>query len=81
MIFWNSLAWQSASIAGPALGGFLVAMSPGLSYGVALALYVAAAISVATRLRSLYCLGCELGHRSLNRSHIIARIVGDRCGL
>eukprot|EP01035_Chromulina_nebulosa_P001024 gene1024-1390_t len=44
---WNSLAWQSASIAGPALGGFLVAIAPGLSYGVALALYIAAAISVA----------------------------------
>lgn len=46
-IAWNSLAWQSASIAGPALGGFLVAISPGLSYGVALALYLAAAVSVA----------------------------------
>ena len=46
-IAWNSLAWQSASIAGPALGGFLVAIAPGLSYGVALALYIAAAISVA----------------------------------
>ncbi len=46
-IAWNSLAWQSASIAGPALGGVLVAIAPGLSYGVALALYIAAAISVA----------------------------------
>jgi hypothetical protein len=31
----QSLAWQTASIAGPAVGGVLVAISPGLSYGVA----------------------------------------------
>ena len=36
----NSLAWQSASILGPAIGGILVAMSPGLSYAAAAGLYL-----------------------------------------
>ncbi len=31
-IAWNSLAWQTASIAGPAAGGFLVAISPAHAY-------------------------------------------------
>jgi MFS family permease len=34
----NSLAWQGASIAGPALGGYIYAGTPGLVYGVAFAL-------------------------------------------
>lgn len=45
-IAWNSLAWQTASIAGPALGGVLVAYSTGLSYAVALALYAVAALTI-----------------------------------
>ena len=36
----NSLAWQSASILGPAIGGILVAISPGLSYTAAASLYL-----------------------------------------
>jgi MFS family permease len=36
----NSLAWQSASILGPAIGGILVAISPGLSYAAAAGLYL-----------------------------------------
>jgi MFS family permease len=36
----NSLAWQSASILGPAIGGILVAISPGLSYTAAAGLYL-----------------------------------------
>jgi len=46
-IAWNSLAWQSSAIVGPALGGVLVAISPALGYGVALALYATAAVCVA----------------------------------
>jgi MFS family permease len=42
-IAWNSLAWQTASVAGPALGGFLIAASPGLAYCGTFALYAVAA--------------------------------------
>ena len=45
-IAWQSLAWQTASIGGPALGGVLVATSPTLSYGVAAALYLTAAVCI-----------------------------------
>src|SRR5260221_6986568 len=45
-IAWNSLARQTASIAGPAFAGFLVAASPGLALQATLALYVAAALLV-----------------------------------
>jgi MFS family permease len=43
-IAFNSLAFQGGSIAGPALGGLLVAVSPGLSYGVSVTLYAVAAV-------------------------------------
>lgn len=46
-IAWNSLAWQSASIVGPALGGILCAFSAATAYGAALGLY---ALSVALLL-------------------------------
>jgi MFS family permease len=46
-IAWNSLAWQSASVAGPAVGGFLVALSPTHAYGATLVLYLASMLSVA----------------------------------
>jgi MFS family permease len=45
-IAWNSLAWQGGSILGPALGGVLVAYSPGLSYCVTTGLYILAALCV-----------------------------------
>ncbi|HEY9219259.1 MAG TPA: MFS transporter [Phenylobacterium sp.] len=45
-IAWNSLAWQTASIMGPALGGLLLARSTTLAYGTALALYAAASVFV-----------------------------------
>ncbi|HEY8574256.1 MFS transporter [Phenylobacterium sp.] len=45
-IAWNSLAWQTASIAGPAAGGLLVAMSPTHAYVGAFALYLVAALCV-----------------------------------
>ena len=45
-IAWNSLAWQTASIAGPALGGVLVSLSPAHAYATALGLYLVAAFSV-----------------------------------
>jgi MFS family permease len=38
-IAWNSLAWQFAAIAGPALGGLLIAASPAIAYGVTCALF------------------------------------------
>ena len=38
-IAFNSLAFQTGAIAGPALGGVLVAISPAVSYGVSVALY------------------------------------------
>lgn len=45
-IAWNSLAWQTASIAGPALGGVLVAISPAHAYGAALILYLGSIFTV-----------------------------------
>ncbi len=45
-IAWNSLSWQGGSIAGPALGGILLGVSPGASYSVAAGLYVTAAACV-----------------------------------
>jgi MFS family permease len=45
-IAWNSLSWQSASIAGPALGGLLCAISPGVSYAVVAGLYAAAIVAI-----------------------------------
>jgi MFS family permease len=41
-IAWNSLAWQSGSVLGPALGGVLCGISPTLAFGVAAALYLVA---------------------------------------
>ena len=41
-IAWNSLAWQTGSIIGPALGGFLIAVSLSAPYTASLALYVIA---------------------------------------
>jgi len=46
-IAWNSLAWQFASIAGPAAGGVLIALSPSVAYGATLGLYLAAAAFLA----------------------------------
>lgn len=45
-IAWNSLAWQGASILGPALGGLLLAHSPGLSYAVTAGLLSVSALWV-----------------------------------
>ncbi len=42
-IAWSSLAWQSASIVGPALGGLLCAISPVVSFAVAFGFYLASA--------------------------------------
>jgi MFS family permease len=46
-IAWNSLAWQTASIAGPAAGGLLVALSPTHAYVATFLLYLLSALSVA----------------------------------
>jgi MFS family permease len=45
-IAWNSLAFQTASIAGPAVGGLLLARSTTLAYATALCLYATAALLV-----------------------------------
>jgi MFS family permease len=42
-IAWNSLAWQTASIIGPAAGGLLVARTPAYAYFTTFALYGVAA--------------------------------------
>jgi MFS family permease len=44
-IAWNSLAGQTSSIVGSALGGVLVAISPTLAYAVAAALYLVAGLA------------------------------------
>lgn len=46
-IAWNSLAWQTASICGPAAAGFLVAHSAQTAYFTTFALYVLSAVLVA----------------------------------
>ncbi|MFN7303541.1 MAG: MFS transporter, partial [Phenylobacterium sp.] len=43
----NSLAWQAASIIGPAIGGLLVALSPAASYAGAAGLYLFALACIA----------------------------------
>ncbi len=45
-IAWNSLAWQTSAIVGPALGGVLVSISPTLAFSVALGLYATSALLV-----------------------------------
>lgn len=45
-IAWNSLAWQTASIAGPAAGGLLVAISPAHAYFTTFGLYLVAGLAV-----------------------------------
>lgn len=45
-IAWNSLAWQTSAIIGPALAGILVAFSPTVAFGVALGLYATSALLV-----------------------------------
>ena len=38
-IAWNSLSWQAGSILGPAIGGLLCILSPGVAYAVSAALF------------------------------------------
>jgi MFS family permease len=45
-IAWNSLAGQTASVIGPALGGVLCALSPALSFGVSMVLYLISATAL-----------------------------------
>jgi MFS family permease len=46
-IAWNSLAWQTASVMGPAAGGLLVAISPTHAYVATFGLYLVSAFFVA----------------------------------
>jgi len=46
-IAFNSLAWQSGSIAGPAVAGLLIAISPGAAYAAVLVTYLAATVCLA----------------------------------
>ena len=48
----SSIAWQTGSIIGPALGGYLYVVSPALPYAVASGLYVIALIGI-TLIRNL----------------------------
>ena len=51
-IAWNSSVWQTASISGPAFGGFLYVLGPGVVFAFASASFLAAAALVAAiRLR------------------------------
>lgn len=45
-IAWNSLAWQTASIMGPAAGGFLIAHAPTTAYFTTFGLYVVAGLLI-----------------------------------
>lgn len=45
-IAWNSLAWQTASIAGPAAGGFLLRDTPALAYFTTFGLYLVSFVAV-----------------------------------
>jgi MFS family permease len=45
-IAWNSMAWQFAAIAGPALGGLLIAASPAIAYTVTVVLLCLAFLAV-----------------------------------
>lgn len=45
-IAWNSLAWQTASVIGPAIGGLLIAAGPAFAYAVTLLLYVGAGFAL-----------------------------------
>ena len=45
-IAWNSLAWQTASIAGPAAGGFLLRGSPAYAYFTTFGLYLVSFVAV-----------------------------------
>ena len=45
-IAWNSLAWQSASIVGPAMAGLLIAIAPGVSYAATLIMYLVAVVAL-----------------------------------
>lgn len=47
-IAFNSLAFQAGAVAGPALGGVLVAVDPALAYGVALGLFLFAGALILT---------------------------------
>lgn len=51
-IAWNSLAWQTASIAGPAAGGFLLVHTTQAAYFTTLALYVVSMLSIAAIRKS-----------------------------
>lgn len=46
-IAWNASLWQSASILGPALGGFLYALGPAAVFGVAAASFACASLLIA----------------------------------
>ena len=58
----NSLAFQSASIVGPALGGLLCAISPGAAYATAGALFIAC-IGLLTLIRTHATPIAQLGSR------------------
>ena len=58
---WISTAWQSAAIAGPALGGFLYILGPEITYGTCAVLLACSACMVFT---------VQLASTSVKRGHI-----------
>ena len=51
-VAWNASIWQSASVAGPALGGFLYILGPAVVFGAAAAMFaLAAGLIAAVRFR------------------------------
>ena len=45
-ISWSTSAWQSASIVGPALGGFLYIFGPGTVFGIAGLMFICSAMKI-----------------------------------
>ncbi len=75
-VAWNASAWQSASIAGPAVGGLLYAIGPGAVFSVAAACFIASAALVqalrtrpAPQVREKTTLGTLLAGIGYIRSH------------
>jgi MFS family permease len=45
-IAWSSLAWQGGSVVGPMLAGFLIGVSPAVSYGAAVILFIGSGLCI-----------------------------------
>lgn len=72
---WISTAWQGASIAGPALGGFLYLLGPEVTYGTCAALLLLSAfmVSIVRLVGSTIRRGVMTWHSVLAGVHFIRR--------